>query len=152
MTEMRTYEITFTDRGPIRITIPETWKVTFGAVVPGAKGGYSGTFGLRIWEATDKQRAVFANVASFRDLSIEIMVAAVRKYGTEEWFADDGRTWTGAMADLVEKGWKPESEVTPGDPPMGEPLVGSELDPISSYPMPAAKTAWIPMTAARKYP
>jgi hypothetical protein len=106
----RTYEIRFTDRGPIRITIPATWKVTFGAVVPGAKAGYSGTFGLRIWETTDKQRAVFANVASFCDLSIPIAVAAVRRYGEEDWYLDNG-SWTGEYADKVEKAWMPQVEV-----------------------------------------
>jgi hypothetical protein len=139
----RTYEITFTDRGPIRVTIPETWKVTFGAIVPSVKGGYSsGGFGLRIWEATDKQRAVFANVASFRDLSIEIMVAAVRKYGTEDWYADDGKSWTGDRADLVEKAWRPESEIIPGDPPM----LGSPMEDQAEAVY-ASATAWIPTAA-----
>ena len=139
----RTYEIQFTDRGPIRVTIPETWKITFGAVVPGAKGGYAaGAFGLRIWEATDKQRAVFANVASFRDLSIDIMVAAVRKYGTEEWFADDGKTWVKERAALVEKAWKPESEVSSDSAEwMYEPM---EAEPEPGVPL----TAWIPITKA----
>jgi hypothetical protein len=139
MTEMRTYEITFTDRGPIRVTIPETWKITFGQVVPGSKSGGYTSFGLRIWEATDKQRAVFANVASFRDLSIEIMVAAVRKYGTEDWYADDGKSWTGDRADLVEKAWRPESEIIPGDPPM----LGSPMEDQAEAVY-ASATAWIP--------
>ena len=110
--ELRTYEITFSDRGPMRITIPATWKVTYGAVVPGSKIG--GTYGLRIWETGEKQRAVWANVESFRDLSIQTEIAAVRKYGTEGWYAN-----------LVEKAWKPESEVTLGtaawmNEPMGD--------------------------------
>lgn len=120
MSDEVTYEITFTDRGPIRITIPTTWKVTFGALVP-AKGGASlGPHGLRIWEGTDKQRAVFANVASFRDLSLDIKVAAVRKYGTEDWYRDDSVTWVGSRAGLVEKAWMSESEINPSDPPWAE--------------------------------
>jgi hypothetical protein len=104
-----TYEIKFSDRQPtMRITIPSTWKVTFGAIVPGKTVS---AYGLRIWEGTDKQRAVFANVESFRDLSIPTLIAAVRKYGQEEWFRDNG-DWTGELADQVEKAWKPEDEVS----------------------------------------
>jgi len=117
VTDEVTYEITFTDRGPIRITIPATWKVTFGALVPAKAGASMGPHGLRIWEGTDKQRAVFANVSSFRDLSLDIQVAAIRKYGTEDWYLDDGSLWVGLNADLVEKGWKSESEVGTGKPP-----------------------------------
>lgn len=102
--ETRTYEIV-TTRGKQRVTVPESYKITFGAVVPGSKAnGYGGGWGLRIWETADKQRAVFSDVISFRDLSIPIEVAAVRKFGSDEWIADDG-TWVGKNAELVEKGW-----------------------------------------------
>jgi hypothetical protein len=92
--------------------VPTSYKVTFGAVVPGAKAsGYSGGgWGLRIWEATDKQRAVFTDVVSFRDLSIPVEVAAVRLFGKEEWTIDDG-SYTGKKADTVEKAWKSIDEI-----------------------------------------
>lgn len=110
-TGTRTYEIV-TSRGKQRITVPETYKVTFGAVVPGAKAaGYSGGgWGLRIWESADKQRAVFSDVVSFRDLSIPVEVMAVRKFGEETWTADDG-TYVGKKADTVEKAWKSIEDV-----------------------------------------
>lgn len=112
MTEgTRTYEIV-TSHGKQRITVPETHKVTFGAVVPGAKANsYSGGgWGLRIWESADKQRAVFSDVVSFRDLSIPVEVMAVRKFGEEDWTPDDG-SYTGKKAETVEKAWKPIDEV-----------------------------------------
>lgn len=57
-----------------KIIIPENWKVTFGPLVPGSKGGYNGHSGLalRIYESPTKQRAVFTDVVSFRDLSIPV--------------------------------------------------------------------------------
>lgn len=54
--------------GEIRVTIPETWKVTLGALQPGMD--HSPT--LRIYEAENKQRAMFRNVVCFRDLSIKV--------------------------------------------------------------------------------
>jgi hypothetical protein len=107
-TGTRTYEIV-TSTGRRRITVPETYKVTFGAVVPGAKAnGYSGGgWGLRIWESADKQRAVFSDVVSFRDLSIPVEVMAVRKFGDDDWFPDDGT----AKAGTVERAWKSIDEV-----------------------------------------
>lgn len=116
--EMKTYQLEFSSRGPIQITIPATWKITFGAVVPGKGGGAQfGSFGVRIWESTDKQRAVFPDVVSMYDTSLDIKAMAVRKYGTEDWYEDDGKTWEGANAELVEKAWKAPTEITDGEPP-----------------------------------
>lgn len=112
MSESLTYHIEFTDREPMRVTIPASWKITFGAVVPGKGGGAQyGSFGLRIWEATDKQRAVFPNVTRFYVVgndAMQYLVAAVRKYGTNEWYRDTlGPEWS----DRVERAWMPEPEV-----------------------------------------
>lgn len=111
--ETRTYEIVTTER-TFRITVPASWKVTFGAVVPttksvGASSYGAAGWGLRFWEAADKQRAVYTNVVSFRDISIETLVAAVRKFGqaSDQWFIDDGKYELGT----VEKAWKPVDEV-----------------------------------------
>lgn len=118
--EMRTLEIA-TNEQVFRITIPATWKTTFGAIVPGAKAstGYQGGWGLRIWEAQDKQRAVFTNVIAFKDVAIPMQIKAVRKYGGTEWWSDDG-TWTGARALLVEKGWVHEDEIMDMPPEEGD--------------------------------
>lgn len=62
------------------IEIPEDWKITFGPWSPRersramtqnmveAKPGWI----LRVYESKEKQRAVFTNVESFRDLSIPL--------------------------------------------------------------------------------
>ena len=71
--DVRTYEIkTQSDR--FRIDIPANFKVTFGSLSPGSKYG-GGAMALRVYESDTKQRAVFTDVISFRDLSIP-----VRKY------------------------------------------------------------------------
>jgi len=55
----------------LRVTIPADFKVTYGRVQPGARG-YDEGYCLRIYESDTKQRAVFVNVVSFRDLSIPV--------------------------------------------------------------------------------
>lgn len=108
----RTIEIRFSSGPPKRVTIPETWKVTFGSVVPGKAAV---AYGLRLWESDDKQRAVFTDVASFRDISVEIEVQVVRKYGTKDWYINDGRLW-GLTEDQVERGWCKEAEASAARP------------------------------------
>lgn len=55
--------------GEIKVTIPDTWKVTMGAFQPGMD--HSPT--LRLYEGNDKQqRAMFRDVICFRDLGIKV--------------------------------------------------------------------------------
>lgn len=121
-----------TSTGKQRITVPEDTKLTFGAIVPGAKAnGYSGGgWGLRLWTSRDHQLAVFTDVVSFRDLSIPVEVAAVRKFGApdDDWTQDDG-SWTGKKAELVEKKWMPVEQVR--DLPAQEP---ADDDGVSRIP------------------
>lgn len=68
----RTYEIV-TSEGRMRMSIPETWKVTYGPINPAGKS-YGTDNALRVYEdaGKEKQRAIFTNVISFRDLSIPV--------------------------------------------------------------------------------
>lgn len=83
---MRTYEIV-AGREKYRVTVPDDWKVTFGPVAPGARG-YA-DLALRFWEAENKQRAIFRNVDSFRDLSIPYSRQLTSKSGESSWSEDD---------------------------------------------------------------
>lgn len=63
-----------------KITIPATWKLTFGSLVPystdrnGRRDDNSGGAALRLYEGTkDNLRAVMTDVISIRDASIEMM-------------------------------------------------------------------------------
>lgn len=81
-TGMTEYLILHKDGTERKITVPDDWKVTFGPVcVPrgGEKygGGSSMPLALRFYESDTKQRAIFTNVASFRDLSIKTEVKKV---------------------------------------------------------------------------
>ena len=74
-----TYMLEMKDGERKKVTVPSTWKVTFGPICPGSKDGSynsSGGLALRFYEGADagkgKQHAVFVGVASFRDTSIEI--------------------------------------------------------------------------------
>lgn len=48
-----------------KVTVPASWKVTFGPLIPGDKGGH-GTLALRFYESKENQRAIFTDVKSFR--------------------------------------------------------------------------------------
>lgn len=57
-----------------RITIPESWKVSFGPLVPGTRqvGDGAGGATFRVYESKEKQRACFVGVREFREASIPI--------------------------------------------------------------------------------
>jgi len=71
-----TYLMEFKNGKRQRVTVPSTWKVTFG---PAARGVNKGTgsrqeipLALRFYESENKQRAIFTDVVYFRDTSIKI--------------------------------------------------------------------------------
>lgn len=75
----RTYILNMRDGTKQKITVPKNWKLTFGPLVPGSKDGNVNSrdaLVLRIYEGNkDNQRAVFTDVASWRDtndLQIEV--------------------------------------------------------------------------------
>lgn len=112
---VRTYEITLKDGGAVRVDIPETWKVTFGPIA-GAKGyDGGGGFAFRAWEAETKQRLLLTQVTGFRDIGLPMTRRAVRRFGSDDWFADDG-SWTGKRADLVAHSWQPIDELAETEP------------------------------------
>lgn len=56
-----------------KITVPESWKVTFGPLVPGSRAHESsGKPVLRFYESPERQRACITNVVSFRECGIPI--------------------------------------------------------------------------------
>jgi hypothetical protein len=78
--------------GKFIVEVPDDWKVTFGAMAPGGKNPYSGHGGwtLRFYETKEKQRAVFTDVVSFRDLSLPVK-KLVKKIDKDSNFKDDGK-------------------------------------------------------------
>lgn len=77
-----TYLLEFKNGKQKRITVPSSWKVTFGPLAPGSKGyennGEKGLC-LRLYENKDQQRAVFTGIASFRDTSFSVEERVVHR-------------------------------------------------------------------------
>lgn len=105
-----TYEID-TNEGRYRVTVPASYKVTFGPVAVGGKlrgGGYGepgGSMALRIYESDTKQRAVFVGVRSFRDLSIPLMREHVQVEGSTEWVAAENLSTSNSKR-VTKREWK----------------------------------------------
>lgn len=76
VTELVVYLLEMKDGSRKKITVPKSWKVTYGPLVPGSKDGNmngAGALCLRFYEGNkDNQRAVFAGVQAFRDMSLPL--------------------------------------------------------------------------------
>lgn len=73
----KTYILNMNDNTRQKVTVPAEWKVTFGALWPSSTNN-NGRSALRFWEGNkENQRAVFTDVASFRDDSIQMEVEVV---------------------------------------------------------------------------
>jgi hypothetical protein len=56
-----------------KVTVPSSWKVTFGPLNPGSRNhDGNASPALRFYEAENKQRMVITDVVCFRDMSIAI--------------------------------------------------------------------------------
>lgn len=77
-----------------QITVPESYKITFGPFSPPPKGGYghgneSARGTLRIYEKSkERQVACFAGVRGFRDMSLEYMEEVAKEEGATIWKSD----------------------------------------------------------------
>lgn len=91
-----------TSREELQIDIPENWKVTYGPISPG-KGSYGG-YALRIYESDTKQRAIFTDVTSFRDLSIPVRRLVKAEKGTASWERDESGS-SEVAATIIDKAW-----------------------------------------------
>jgi hypothetical protein len=70
---MKTYLMDLSGGRMRRITVPASWKVTFGPLIPNDKyGNERGKYCLRFYESKDQQRAIFTDVVAFRDASLAI--------------------------------------------------------------------------------
>lgn len=102
-TSDRTYEIKQGNER-FRIIIPANWKVTFGPLTPGSK--YGGSYALRVYESETKQRAVFVDVTSFRDLSIPYMKYVKNSRSTTESQSGSGGNLASSQTEFSDE-WVP---------------------------------------------
>lgn len=99
-TPTRTFITTLKDGTIRKVTVPATWKLTFGSVVPyaGQQGNNHGV-ALRFYEGNKENlRAVMCDVASFRDEGISV----VEKRTTIQRKATQKQTARGAKDVVIE--------------------------------------------------
>jgi hypothetical protein len=95
-----------------KIEIPDDWKVTFGALIPGQKES-AGKIGLRLWsgkKGQEMQHAVFTDVSSFRDMSFDIL-EQVEERQTETFVKQGDESGEAIHADVRVKKWVNPDEV-----------------------------------------
>lgn len=95
-----------------KLEIPDDWKVTFGALIPGQKES-AGKIGLRLWSGSkgrEMQHAVFTNVESFRDSTISIL-EQVEERQTETYVKQGDESGEAIQADVRVKKWVNPDEV-----------------------------------------
>jgi hypothetical protein len=87
--ELITYLVQRAGQPDFQLQIPADWKLTFGAVNPGAEGpSRRDLHCMRVWEG-EKLRAVFCDVRGFRDLSLPFARKIEVETGTATWARDD---------------------------------------------------------------
>jgi hypothetical protein len=89
-TDMTTYLLLMNDGTRQKITCPTEWTVTFGPLMPGSQNkDYNShkSIALRVRDG-QRQKAVFTNVESFRDMSMAIE-AEVSKTKEETFFREE---------------------------------------------------------------
>lgn len=101
----RTYLIE-RSREQIKVTVPDTWRVTFGPVVVGIKKEYGTSSApvLRFYEG-EIARALFTDVESFREVSIPVEKLFVKRKGSAKW--EESRSGSSsAKEEVIEEKWE----------------------------------------------
>jgi hypothetical protein len=97
----------------IIIEVAADWKLTFGAVNPGAGPGFDHKLHcLRVWEG-EKLRAVFCDVRGFRDLSIPLAAKVEKETGAASWTQDSSGNFERTEARQVESSYEMPDEDVP---------------------------------------
>jgi hypothetical protein len=109
--ELLTYMVQRAGQPDIQIQVPASWKLTFGAVNPGAPPHGRDLHCLRVWEG-EKLRAVFCDVRGFRDLSIPLARKVEVETGTSSWTRDDAGNYETSMKRQLEARYE-EDERSP---------------------------------------
>lgn len=127
---MTTYLLNMNDGSRQKITCPTEWTVTFGPLMPGAKDpNYNGhkAIALRIRDG-QRQKAVFTNVESFRDMSMEIE-QEVTKTKEETFYRDEGGEKKQVIVQGAIKEWtNPDAPGTREAPRSDIPRVLNQLE------------------------
>ena len=122
--DLKTYLIVHENKEETQVDVPANWKVTFGpAVIRGAQKGFNGQkmpMALRFYESDTKQRAIFTDVVSFRDMSIPIRVKKKSTQSKDGFIQCDGVKKATQFRATVEE-W-----VNPDEPKTEMPLLPTD--------------------------
>lgn len=93
--ETKTYILDLENGKRRKVTVPANWKVTFGPAAVGIDKAAAGMgrkvpMALRFYENKENQRAIFTDVVSFRDSSINIEEEVVNTKIKEGFVEVDG--------------------------------------------------------------
>jgi hypothetical protein len=93
--EQRTYILDLDNGKRRKVTVPASWKVTFGPAAVGLDKASSGNrlkvpMALRFYENKENQRAIFTDVISFRDSSIQIEEEVINTQVKQGFMEVDG--------------------------------------------------------------
>jgi hypothetical protein len=114
--ELVTYLVQRSGQPDFQMQVPAAWKLTFGAVNPGApdaQGGYRdrSLHCLRVYEG-EKVRAVFCDVRGFRDMSIKFARKIEVESGSATWARDDAGNYEASEKRQLEARFEAE-ELSP---------------------------------------
>ena len=99
-TEEKTYLVK--RRGEeLKVTVPASWKVTYAPIQPGAHGEPC----LRFYESDKQQRAIFTDVQSFMDTSINVSKLITTTKSVEEVKQDEWDLYERKGETLIQKTW-----------------------------------------------
>ncbi|HTE61061.1 MAG TPA: hypothetical protein VK631_11980 [Solirubrobacteraceae bacterium] len=101
-------------QGDFILQVKADWKVTFGAVNPGAPTGRGDLHCLRVWEG-EKLRAVFCDIRNFRDLSIPLARKVSKETGQSSWTQDSEGNFARNEERQIEQSYT--ADVDPDDIP-----------------------------------
>lgn len=108
-----TYHVQRRGQPDFQIQLPATWKLTFGAVNPGAQGmGQHDLHCLRVWEG-EKLRAVFCDVRGFRDMSLPLARKIETESGSATWMRDDAGSYEASTKRQIDERYETDSPEIP---------------------------------------
>lgn len=115
--EKVTYLLTMQDGTKQKISCPKDWTITFGPLCPGSKEhNGSRQLALRLRDGQN-QKAVFTNVESFRDMSMQVEIEVVDTQYEQFSKKDENGQEKHFVAEARVKKWvdpeKPNTEIKP---------------------------------------
>ena len=116
----RTYLLEMYDGSKRKITVPASWKVTFGPAAvprtaPSGNKAFSGNankmpMAIRFYESKDQQRAIFTDVVNFRDMSIPILEERVEVKTKRGTLSVDGANRNVSMNATIKQWLNPDED------------------------------------------